>query len=141
MNLADDNGIPKWKSHAYCGVYVSHSNHHASNVMLVWNPKTKLVSPQYHIVFDKEFTTVLVDRPLNAEDVDLALVNLLCLSEWWHHDQSANTTKEDNTSIITLIAIGQHKNINNILTSEYILTLATHPPPTIGSGTFTHCCC
>jgi len=49
-NLADNNGIPKWKSCAYSGIYISHSDHHASNVMLVW---TKLVSPQYHVVFDK----------------------------------------------------------------------------------------
>jgi len=45
-NLANDNGIPKWKSHAYCSISIGHSEHHASNVILVWNPKTKLVSPQ-----------------------------------------------------------------------------------------------
>jgi len=39
-NLADNNGIPKWKAWAYLGVYVGHSNHHSSNVVLVWNPET-----------------------------------------------------------------------------------------------------
>jgi len=94
-NLADDNGIPKWKLCTYCGVYVSHSNHHASNVMLVW--KTKLISPQYHAVFDKEFTTVLSAITLSMKDINLVLIELLCSSKWWHQDQFAETTKEDNT--------------------------------------------
>jgi len=79
-NLADNNGIPKWKLHAYYSVYVGHSKYHASNVVLVWNPKTKLVSLQYHVFFGKEFTTVLSDKPLNLEDIDLVLIDLLCSS-------------------------------------------------------------
>jgi len=52
-NLADDNGLPKWKAHAYHGIYIGHSEHHSSSVALIWNPQTKLVSTQYHIIFDK----------------------------------------------------------------------------------------
>ena len=96
-NLADNNGIPKWKACSYQGVYVSHSDVHASNVVLVWNPLTKLVLPQYHVIFDEEFTTVLSDKPLNLEDIDLMLVNLLCSSKWWHQDHLAETTKDENT--------------------------------------------
>ena len=38
--------------------YLGRSPSHASNVALVLNPKTGLVSPQYHVVFDDDFTTV-----------------------------------------------------------------------------------
>ncbi len=40
------------------GIYVGRSQHHAGNVALVLNPKTGLVSPQFHVVFDDDFTTV-----------------------------------------------------------------------------------
>jgi len=43
-NLADNNGIPKWKACSYHGIYVGHSDSHSHNIMLVWNPLTKLVS-------------------------------------------------------------------------------------------------
>jgi hypothetical protein len=35
----------KWKDRSHQGVYVGHSPYHASNVILVYNPKTQLVSP------------------------------------------------------------------------------------------------
>ena len=38
-------GPGKWKEWSYQGVYVGHSPHHASNVILVYNLKTWLVSP------------------------------------------------------------------------------------------------
>ena len=51
-------GVPKWEPRARLGIYLGCSPSHASNVALVLNPKTRLVSPQYHVVFDDEFTTV-----------------------------------------------------------------------------------
>jgi len=32
-NLADNNGIPKWKVCSYQGIYIGHSDTHASNVV------------------------------------------------------------------------------------------------------------
>ncbi|KAL7466170.1 hypothetical protein ACHAXS_006459 [Conticribra weissflogii] len=49
---------PKWDPRARLGIYVGRSPNHAGNVALVLNPKTGLVSPQFHVVFDDEFTTV-----------------------------------------------------------------------------------
>ena len=57
--LQDNKSKPKWTDCSYQGIYVGHSPHHASNVVLVYNPATKLVSPQYHVIFDEDFTTVL----------------------------------------------------------------------------------
>jgi hypothetical protein len=50
--------IPKWKPRARMGIYVGRSPTHASNVALILNPRTGHVSPQFHIVFDDDFTTV-----------------------------------------------------------------------------------
>ena len=38
--------------------YLGHSPFHAGSVTLVWNPTTGRVIPQYHVVFDDEFSTV-----------------------------------------------------------------------------------
>jgi len=40
------------------GIYVGRSPSHASNVALILNPRTGHVSPQFHIVFNDDFTTV-----------------------------------------------------------------------------------
>ena len=61
--LAEENqsgltGTPKWEPRARAGVYLGHSLTHAGNVALVLNLQTGHVSPQYHLVFDDDFTTV-----------------------------------------------------------------------------------
>ena len=43
--------LPKWNPRSNAGVYLGHSPDHASNVALVLNLATGLVSPQYHVVF------------------------------------------------------------------------------------------
>ena len=50
--------IPEWDPRSIMGIYVGRSPAHASNVALVLNPRTGHVSPQFHVVFDDEFTTV-----------------------------------------------------------------------------------
>ncbi len=40
------------------GIYVGCSPSHDSNVALILNPRTGHVSPQLHVVFDDDFTTV-----------------------------------------------------------------------------------
>jgi hypothetical protein len=51
-------GLPKWEPRARLAIYVGHSPAHAGSVALVLNPKTGLFSPQYHVVFDDNFTTI-----------------------------------------------------------------------------------
>ena len=50
--------IPKWEPRSRLGVYLGHSPVHAGSVALVLNPATGHVSPQYHCVYDDDFTTV-----------------------------------------------------------------------------------
>ena len=52
----------KWKERSYQGIYIGHSPHHASNVIIVYNPKTWLVSPQYHAVHDELLETVQINN-------------------------------------------------------------------------------
>jgi hypothetical protein len=49
---------PKWEPCAQMGIYVGRLPSHASNVALILNPQTGHVSPQFHMVFDDDFTTV-----------------------------------------------------------------------------------
>jgi hypothetical protein len=50
--------IPKWKPCAQMSIYVGRSPLHASNVSLVLNPWTGHILPQFHVVYDDDFTTV-----------------------------------------------------------------------------------
>ncbi len=51
-------GLPKWEPRCRIGIYLGHSPCHAGSVALILNPRTLHVSPQFHTVFDDEFTTV-----------------------------------------------------------------------------------
>ena len=42
-------------------MFISFSDAHAGNVPLIFNPKTKLVSPQYHVIFDEGFDTAFTN--------------------------------------------------------------------------------
>ena len=61
LDSANQSGAirtPKWEPRAHTGVYLGHSPNHAGSVALVLHLRTGLVSPQYHLVFDDEFSTV-----------------------------------------------------------------------------------
>ena len=49
-------GVPKWEPRERLGIYLGRSPAHAANVALVLNPNTGLVYPQFHVVFDENFT-------------------------------------------------------------------------------------
>ena len=73
LQTAGGAGPPKWQPRSRIGVYLGHSPFHAGNVALVFNPRTGRVSPQFHCVFDDDFTTVgYMERgevPPNWEDL------------------------------------------------------------------------
>lgn len=50
--------IPKWDPKTRLGVYLGFSPYHASSVALVLNSRTGLVSPQFHVTFDDDFSTL-----------------------------------------------------------------------------------
>jgi hypothetical protein len=48
----------KWMSPARLGIYLGMSPRHARTVALVLNPRSGMVSPQWHVKFDDSFDTV-----------------------------------------------------------------------------------
>ena len=44
--------VSNWEPRSRLGIYVVHQPAHAGSVSLVLNPKTGLVLPQYHVVYD-----------------------------------------------------------------------------------------
>jgi hypothetical protein len=53
---------PKCTERTNQKVYVGHLHRYSRSVPMVWDPKTKLVSPQFHIMFDGNFDTVQPPR-------------------------------------------------------------------------------
>ena len=53
-------GPPKWDPLSHLGIYGGHSPAHAGSLALVLNPKTCLVSPQFHVAFDDDLAQFLV---------------------------------------------------------------------------------
>jgi hypothetical protein len=54
---------PKWTKRTTQKVYVGHLHHYSKSVPMVWDPKTKLVLPQFHVMFDDNFDTVQAPYP------------------------------------------------------------------------------
>jgi hypothetical protein len=52
------HNIDPWKPRSRVGVYLGFSSYYASTVPLVLSTTTGLVSPQFHVVFDDNFSTV-----------------------------------------------------------------------------------
>ena len=75
-NLITRTQASKWQSRSRRGVFVGYSRVHSSDVPLILNPKTGHISPQYHVVFDDSFSTVISqsstdDPPSFWNDTDL----------------------------------------------------------------------
>ena len=58
-NIYNGGHTPKWDPRSEGGVYLGLSPDHTSNVGLIFNPKTRHVSPQYHVIYDDDFTSVI----------------------------------------------------------------------------------
>ena len=73
QNQSGTIGTRKWDPRSHIGVNLGHSPCHATTVALVLNLKTGLVSPQYHVVYDEEFSTVpylsSIEEPPNWPDL------------------------------------------------------------------------
>ena len=91
-------GSPKWEQRLQVGVYLDHSPFHAVSVALVWNPATGRVSPQYHVVFDYDFSSMPYMKsgtlPPNWEDLveyssEMATTKDVNLEDTWLNGQSA----------------------------------------------------
>jgi hypothetical protein len=57
--LQDGKKLPRWKPRSRRGVFLGLASRYASSVPLVLNPNTSHIFPQFHVIFDDLFTTVL----------------------------------------------------------------------------------
>ena len=64
--LQSDQGTPKWKQCSQLGGYLGPSPSHAQSVALVLNPRTRHVSPQFHVKFD-DFFEMVQDKPTDLD--------------------------------------------------------------------------
>jgi hypothetical protein len=61
--MQESTSPPKWTKRTPQKVYVGHLHHYSKSVPMVWDPKMKLVSPQFHVIFDDNFDTVQSPDP------------------------------------------------------------------------------
>ena len=59
--MQDGKKLPKWQRRSRRAVYLGTSQNHGSTVALVLNLETGKVSPQYHLIFDDDFSTIHSD--------------------------------------------------------------------------------
>ena len=106
-NQSGSIGTPKWDPKSHAGIYLGHSPCHAGNVSLILNLSSGLISPQFHVVFDDEFTTV------DYLESDITPPNWIALSKhavehstpqqeelaysWLHPDRLSATNSIDDT--------------------------------------------
>ena len=57
--LQDGKKLPKWDPRTRQGQYLGKSPDHASSVELIKNLRTGYVSPQFHVLYDNKFQTVM----------------------------------------------------------------------------------
>ena len=69
----DGDTLPKWKARSCSGVYVGHSLVHSGKVPIIYNQRTKHISPQYHVIFDDQFMAVTT----NPADMSLTFFDSL----------------------------------------------------------------
>ena len=62
-HLQDGHKLPKWESRSRRGVFLGLSRSHASTVPLILKTESGNISPQFHVVFDDWFSTV-IGKPL-----------------------------------------------------------------------------
>jgi hypothetical protein len=69
--IQDGKKLPKWHPRACQGQFVGFSTGHLSTVGLILNLVSGMVTPQYHVVFDDFFTTVVnADNWMTLEDLE-----------------------------------------------------------------------
>jgi hypothetical protein len=61
--MQEGTSPPKWRKRTIQKVYVCHRHHYSKSVPMVWDPKTKLVSPQFHVMLDDKLNTVQAPDP------------------------------------------------------------------------------
>ena len=65
--LQDGKKLPRWNPRSRLGQFLGRSKKHAGSVGLIRNLNTGAISPQFHVVYDNDFTTV--DSVTNLDNI------------------------------------------------------------------------
>ena len=145
--LQDGSKRPKWTARSWQGCYVGFSPMHAKSIALVYNPVTTHVTPQYHTVFDENFSSVSGHSLASTSDL---MQSLFITSRWaseilhpdspsaqYFFDDYWETLKDVDpaTSIPPTITPGTKRSFDHITPdippSSPIPTASTSSPPVI----------
>jgi hypothetical protein len=95
--LQDGDSLPRWKVRSWLGIYVGQSLIHAGNVPIVYNPITTHISPQFHLVFDDQFTSIT----RNANGIPETFFQNLFDKASWTYASDMDAELEDSTVLMT----------------------------------------
>ncbi len=84
--LQDGKKIPKWNRRAQLAQFVGLSPEHSTLVANVRHLQTNHVSPQFHLVYDDNFETILNDTPLDHPLSDECLLDIFKTSREVYSD-------------------------------------------------------
>ena len=138
LQNAGGAGPPKWEPRSRIGVYLGHSPFHAGSVALVWNPTTGRVSPQFHVVFDDDFSTVPYMEagtiPPNWKELvqyssERATAEDVALADTWLNSSSQNVDGKDRMNDPFAIVTDHH----NRRKTETTVTTPPKPNQTTAS--------
>merc|ERR1712071_733174 len=107
-------------------IYLGKSRSHASNVALVLNLSTDHISPQYHIVFDEQFTTAnnnkIETKPPNNWDY-------LLTKEYWKANKNLNNSNINKTSYTFIEDWNSQLPKHTKEYSDVKISISDWPPP------------
>ena len=99
--LQSGQKTPRWQDRTITDIFLGRSPQHAGNVCLILNHRTGHISPQFHVVFDDDFTTVEAlaadSEPDNwtflcKAQSELDAAHEVDNSGVWHLDPAASTS-------------------------------------------------
>ena len=74
--------MPKWDKRCTTGLFLGFSEHHSSTVSLVLNTFTGSTTPQFHVVHDELYTSIISAPNLNLQIIYEQLHQISSESDW-----------------------------------------------------------
>jgi hypothetical protein len=136
--MQEGTSPPKWTKRTTQKVYLRHLHHYSKSVLMILDLKTKLVSPQFHVMFEDSFDTVQAPDP-NIKHAD-TMDRLFKTNSYQYDDPFGN----EHTYLFSHGGVDIHSDTltPNIETCQESLTMtsthddhhyATHTKPSTGN--------
>ncbi len=119
--LQDGHKIPKWAPRVCLGIFLGFSSLHSSQVPIMMNVDIGKISPQFHVIFDDKFETVV---SINSEEsIGEQWKSIFCLKQESFKDVDYDGA--DNAILPPLTSLFHHDDFANeiVPTSQWTLDL------------------